>query len=195
MIEFDEERHIYRVDGIVVPSVSEVTECLHRMAYRDAPPDMMAYAAARGTAVHQAAEALDWDDVVQISGNLAPYIRAYAKFLEDKKPRWDQIEFRVNKGLEYAGTLDRYGEFNGASCIVDIKTTSRITREIKALYTAAQNLYRRAIDDWLPVDKLWILQLKQDETYKLIELPVEDSLADACLAIHAATQKRRRKRD
>ena len=192
MIEFDASRHIYRVDGVIVPSVSEITECLHKMAYRDAPPDLMEYAAARGTAVHEATEKLDWNGEVQVNGTIAPYLKAYAKFLEAKQPEWDLIEHRVNKGLEYAGTLDRYGKFNGAYCILDIKTTSRITREIKAVYTAAQNLYRRALESWLPVEKLWILQLKQDETYKLIELPVEDTLADACLAIHSAVGKRRR---
>lgn len=194
MIEFDAEKHIYKVDGVRVPSVSEVTECLHRMAYKDAPPDLMEMAAIRGTTVHEATVALDAEGEVSISGDLAPYLQAYAQFLEDHEPKWLKTEWRVNHGLEYAGTLDRYGMFNGSHCILDIKTTSRIGRETKALYNAAQNLYRWAIQADYPVDKLWILQLKKDATYKLIELPVEDKLAQACWDIYCETQRIRRKR-
>ena len=193
-LEFQEEGHIYTVGGIRVPSVSEVTSCLSRMAYGEAPSEAMAIAADRGTAVHKATQELDEAGECTVTGDLSPFLEAYNKFLEDKKPKWDFIEFAVNNGMQYAGTLDRYGLLNNAHAIVDIKTTSSITRSVKALYTAAQNLYRMAIEDWLPVDKIYILQLKRDATYRLVELPIEDGLANACLAIYEATKKKERKR-
>jgi hypothetical protein len=36
--------------------------------------------------------------------------------------------------------------------------------------------------------------LKQDGTYRLVELPIDDSLADACITLHTALQKKRRRR-
>ena len=193
-LEFQEEGHIYTVDGIRVPSVSEITSFLARIAYGEAPPDVMAIAAERGTMVHRATQELDEKGECSITGDLAPYLQAYSSFLEEHNPKWDFIEFPVNNGLLYAGTLDRYGLLNNTHAILDIKTTSSITRNVKALYTAAQNLYRMAIQDWLPVDKIYILQLKRDATYKLVELPVEDGLANACLTIYEATKKKERKK-
>ena len=46
----------------------------------------------------------------------------------------------------------------------------------------------------MPVEKLYIIHLKKDATYKLWELPVEDSLADACLTLHTALKKKKRKK-
>ena len=56
------------------------------------------------------------------------------------------------------------------------------------------NLYRLAVLKEKPVDALWILQLKKDETYKLIEIPKDDSLALACLTMHEAINNTKRKR-
>lgn len=70
---------------------------------------------------------------------------------------WEKIEWAVNNGLLYAGTLDRYGTVDGVHAVVDLKTTARIDRGHKTLYTAAQNLYRLAIEEECPVDKLLIL--------------------------------------
>lgn len=192
-LEFEPEGHIYTIDGIRIPSVSDVTECLSAYVYGEAPPDILAIAAERGTAVHRATQELDETGTCTVTGDLEPYLRAYADFLEEKAPRWDYIEHSVNNGMRYAGTFDRYGSMDGKNVILDIKTTQQITRKVKALYTAAQNLYRMAIEDWLTVDALYILQLRRDGAYKLIELPVDDALANACLAIYEATKKGKRK--
>jgi hypothetical protein len=34
------------------------------------------------------------------------------------------------------------------------------------------------------VEQMYILHLKKDGSYKLIEIPISDELADACLLIH-----------
>jgi hypothetical protein len=60
------------------------------------------------------------------------------------------------------------------------------------LYTAAQNLYRMAIEGEYPVEQIVILQLKKDGTYKCIELEIQDELANACIALSQALRRRRR---
>ena len=122
--------------------------------------------------------------------------KAYAKFLKENDVDWFGIEMITHNQDFYAGTLDRYGFVNGNTVILDIKTTKTISGKHKKLYEAGQNLYRLAVKDRFDVDieKLFILQLKEDETYKLIELPVDDELALACMSLHRATQKKRRRR-
>ena len=193
MLEFEEKTHTYRLDGVKIPSVSDITECLAAITYREVPPEIMAYAAERGTIIHRAAEELDMKGEVSVTGEYAPYVEAYANFLRDKEPIWDMIEEPVNNGTLYAGTPDRYGLMDGKHVIVDIKTAAQISRVKKALYTAAQNLYRAALETWLPVDELWLLQLSKDGAYKLIPLPKDDTLATACLVIYNQTRRKEKK--
>ena len=57
-----------------------------------------------------------------------------------------------------------------------------------------------AIEKEHPVEKLIILQLIKDGSYKLYELEIQDELANACLALHQAlkrknAQERKKKND
>ena len=191
---FTEKNHTYTVDGEPVPSVSEITRFLTRELYQDVMQVSLDAAADRGTKIHKAAEALDKYGEIEVSDDILPYLKAYLAFLKEEKPEWEKIEWPVNKGLEYAGTIDRYGTLRGKKGIVDLKSTANIKKNHRVLYTAGQNLYRMAAEEKHPIEALFILQLKKDETYKLIELPIDDELALACLALHNATKKTRRKR-
>lgn len=191
---FFDDSHRYTVDGVDVPSVSELTRFISRELYGEVQQYLLDNAASRGTKIHKAAEALDKYGSVEIEDDLAPYLKAYVAFLKDHKPQWDKIEWSVCNGTLYAGTIDRYGELGSKKAIVDLKSTANITGGHKALYTAAQNLYRMAAEKEVPVEALYILQLRKDGTYRLIELPIEDELANACIALHEAMKKKPRKR-
>lgn len=189
---FYDETHKYTVDGVEVPSVSEITRFISREVYKDVQQFALDTAAARGTGVHKATEALDKYGSIEVTDELLPYIKAYVKFIKDYKPEWEKIEWSVNNGTMYAGTLDRYGTLRGVKAVVDVKTTGSITPAHRMLYTAAQNLYRMAIEPEHKVEGLFILQLRKDETYKLIELEIQNELADACLELHVALKKKKR---
>lgn len=196
---FYDDSHRYTVDGEEVPSVSELTRFLSRELYTDAPQFAIEGAAKRGTSVHKATEALDKYGTIECESDIAPYVKAYVAFVKEIKPEWEKIEWAVHNDSTYAGTIDRYGKMNGLNIILDIKTTATITGLHKVLYRAALNLYRLAVlKEKMPVDGLWILQLKKDETYKLIQLDVDEPLAHACIAMHEAiknSKRRRKKKD
>lgn len=192
-IILDEDVHQYTVDGEEVPSVSELTRFISREIYGDVVQSTLDAAADRGTRVHKGAEALDKFGTVEIEDELLPYLQAYVSFIKEHKPEWEKIEWPVNNGMLYAGTIDRYGILDTKRSIVDIKTTSRISPGHRVLYTAAQNLYRMAIEENHPVEQIVILQLKKDGTYKCIELEIQDELANACIVLSQALKRRRRR--
>ena len=193
---FYDDSHRYTVDGEEVPSVSELTRFLTREVYTDTPQFFMDGAAARGTKVHKATEAIDEYGKVECEDDISPFVQAYVSFLHDKKPEFYRIEWPVCKDHTFAGTVDRYGMLDGKSVILDIKTTANITGMHKVLYRAQLNLYRLAVIAEKPVDELWILQLKKDGTYKLIPLDIDEPLAYACITMHEAIKnsKTRRKK-
>ena len=191
---FYDDTHRYTVDNEEVPSVSELTRFLTRELYNETPQYILDNAAKRGTSVHEATETIDKIGKVKIDSDLAPYVQAYVQFLKDEKPEWEKIEWSVYNEKDYAGTVDRYGLLNNVPVILDIKTTQSISGLHKVVYTAQLNLYRLAVMKELPVDQLWVLQLKKDGTYKLIQLEEDEPLAQACITMHQAIQKTKRKR-
>lgn len=191
---FFDEAHKYTVDGEEVPSVSEITRFMARELYADVNQLALDKAADRGTKVHKATEALDKFGSVEIEDDLLGYVKAYVSFVKDNRPSWEKIEWPVHNEKLYAGTIDRYGTIGEKKGIVDLKTTGTITPGHRAVYTAAQNLYRLAIEkDW-EVDFIDIVQLKPDGTYKVYEIEIQDELALACLALHNAMKKRKRRK-
>ena len=191
---FYDDTHRYTVDGEEVPSVSELTRFLTREVYTDTPQYFMDGAAQRGTLVHKATESIDKYNSVECSEDIASYIQGYVQFLKEQKPEWEKIEWAICNGTQYAGTVDRYGLLNGKKVVLDIKTTASISGLHKVLYRAQLNLYRLAVMHEKPVDELWILQLKKDGTYKLIQLEVDEPLAYACLTMHEAIKNSKTKR-
>jgi len=189
---FQEEGHKYFLNGEEIPSVSELTRFLSREVYGEVDPIALERAAEKGTAVHDALQVLDEKGEVEVDSEYGGYIAAYLKFREEHDVEWREIEWMVHTD-KFAGRIDRYGYVDGKSCIVDFKTTSRISKAHEVIYTAAQSLYRMAVND-RPVDMSYILQLKSDGTYKLIPLNYDTALASACIILHNAFAKTKRKK-
>lgn len=185
---FFDECHKYTLDGEELPSVSELTRFISREIYGDVGQFNLDRAADRGTAVHKATELLDKYGTVEIDEDISPYLKAYIAFRKEHKCEWQKIEYATHHPESlYAGTLDRVGTVDGKLVVLDIKTSSTIQ---KPLYTAQLNLYRKMLPD--PIEQLVILHLKKDGTYKLIDIPIDDTLADACITMHEALKKKKR---
>lgn len=185
---FFDECHKYTLDGEELPSVSQLTRFISREIYGDVGQFNLDRAAERGTSVHKATELLDKYGTAEIDEDIAPYLQAYIAFRKEHKCEWQKIEYATHHPDNlYAGTLDRVGTIDGKLVVLDIKTSSTIQ---KPLYTAQLNLYRKMLPD--PIEQLVILHLKKDGTYKLIDIPIEDTLADACVTLHEALKKKKR---
>lgn len=122
-IVFQEEGHIYTVDGTDTPSVTTIIKAcglIDTTWFNDT-------ATTRGKYVHKATELLDQDDLDEASLDpvIAPYVDAYKRFKDETGFCINDIEKIVyNASYGYIGTLDRTGRFpnDKINSIIDIKT-------------------------------------------------------------------------
>ena len=217
MLEFESKTHTYKYDGVDIPSVSEILRFCHREVYEEPDKFLMDKAADRGTRVHKADQELDETGQTEADSDIEQYVSAYVKFLNEHQVKWELIEqpvaFSRFIGMtsdtdtpEYAGTIDRFGTVDGENVLLDIKTTSKITKKHKLMYAAQLAGYFMALvckfrDEALAEDreqeefrcKTAILQLKSDGTYKLMFVPAEFGVFEACLNLHKAFAATKRK--
>lgn len=191
---FSEAEHVYMHHGYMLPSVSDLCAPMHKEIYSDAPKWRMEAAAERGTAVHLATQALDAHGAADVEEECLPYVRAYRDFLRDHRPSWELTESHLyHPEFLYAGTPDRYGTMDGKKTLIDVKTTYTVQRP---LCRGQLNLYRlMLIARGLEVEKMLILHLKRDGTYKLIPINEDDPLALSLITIYKALHPRRKKGD
>lgn len=80
-------------------------------------------AAARGTDIHSAAEALALGQTPEIEDHIAPYVEQYVRFLERHQPEFLMSEAPIYApGNSYAGTCDGIMVLGGKTVIFDIKS-------------------------------------------------------------------------
>lgn len=186
-LHFDESAHRYTLGNRVLPSVTQITSTIAPLF--GISREVLEAKADLGTAVHLAAQFYDEGDLDadSLPEAVGPYLRAYARFLDEARPTWTHIESRVcAPELGYAGTLDRVGFLPGlrgvkpaALCLVDLKATYRIA----PVYGVQTALYARAFDG--DVKHRFALQLKPDGTYRLEEFrdPSDLSVGLAALTL------------
>lgn len=191
ILQFFDKGHIYMLDGERLPCVSDLCRFLHREIYSDAPVWQLEVAADRGTKVHASTEALDKTGRAEIDGDYIPYLEAYAKFLREHEVSWELIEHPdYHPAHRYAGTIDRYGKVDGFHTLVDLKTTYTV---YKPMCSASLNLYRLILEArGKPVDRLLIIHLKKDGTYKLVPFDFDDTVPMALITLHTALKRRKR---
>lgn len=131
---FEESTHTYTLDGVVIPSVTEI--CAPITCGKYPPVGVVQQAAARGARVHELCALYDMDALPdEIEAELVGYVKAWAAFCRDYKPVWRHIELplygEIDPGQPFAGTLDRIGDIDGRTRVVDIKTAASLDRPAK----------------------------------------------------------------
>lgn len=172
MIEFDEKKHQYKVDGKVVPSVTEILEHITAVGYGKVNPSILEEAKERGTAVHELTEAIDLGFPPEyIDPALEGYAVAYLQFLGDYDVEWDYIEHRFYEPkMGFCGTIDRVGKIDGKDCVLDIKTTSSPSVDQKIAVVCQTAAYSLGIvDEYSPYVNRYALYLHRDGTYELFD--------------------------
>ena len=136
---------------------------------------------------------LDLYGKAEVSDDILPYLQAYLKFRKEHVVKWEKIEYATHHDTDrYAGTLDRVGTVDGSRCVLDLKSSYTVQKQ---LATAQLNLYRRMMeqDGTWKADALYILHLQKDADYKLIEFDRNEEVPNALLTLHNLMKKKRRR--
>lgn len=187
MMVFDEATHTYRIEGKVIPSVSEIVRRILPNQYKDVPEFVLRKAAEFGTDVHS---------MIEVYNDTGLYLPAEDERKNHCLDEWIKLkdgitikasEMRVHYKDIYAGTFDALAEMDGKLALIDFKTTSKVHEEYLTLQL---NLYRMALESlsegrverlagiWLPKKgkgKIVECELIPDE--KLLRM-VENAQAD-----------------
>lgn len=191
-ISFDEESHIYTVDGKTVPSVTQILKFLSADTSEFANQILRDQAADRGTRIHEATIVYDYEglDEEVIDNDIYLYVKAYADFVRDYRIKYYVLtEAPISNG-EYAGTLDRLAFIDGRYTVIDFKTGTTVDprKEAAQLYAYAQLLAENAFatTDSYKQFNGFIVRLKKDGTYSVQErdLEVGKAFFDKCFELY-----------
>ena len=106
-LTFNEFNHTYRLDELIIPSVTTLMKPLSDDVYRTVDPEVLEKAARRGTAIHNAVENFAKFGIEDIPPAYGGYFQAFRTWWELRQPEVLATECRVyHKVLRYAGTAD-----------------------------------------------------------------------------------------
>lgn len=176
LLEYLDDTHTYLVDGVIVPSVTQILKIRFGGKYSHVSRAVLNRAAQRGTEVHQAIQ--DWcetgkeSDLLELR-NLKFLQKRYGfEVMENEAP---VILWRDGVPVA-AGRLDLVlrdseGRIGGG----DIKRTSTLDKE----YLAYQlNLYRIAYEQCYGIEWEFLRGLHlRDNVRKYVEIPINERMA------------------
>ena len=163
-LTFDEFSHTYRLNELIIPSVTTVMKLLSDDFYRTVDPDVLERAAKRGTAIHNAVENFAKFGIEDIPPAYAGYFQAFREWWELRRPEVLATECRVyHKILRYAGTADLLCVIGGRVTLVDYKSSAQVNSKLCAVQLEG---YDRAFESHgVKIEDRLILHLSRDGKY------------------------------
>lgn len=179
MIDFLEEPHIYLVDGVITPSVSEILHFIFPEKYKNVSSYILNKKAQYGTTIHQSVEmlennlktmsieeafnvtvqALDLNYIQEVS--LHQYLKLKDKYQIEVIEQEQMIHFKNY----YAGRFDMIARIKNNLCLCDIKTTAELDEE----YLSWQlSYYEMAVGK--KFDKLYAIWLPKKDIGQVVEI-------------------------
>lgn len=126
---FNDEKHIYSLRGIKMPSVTQIMKPMNLMLYEGVSQMQLGEAASRGTRAHEQVSNYVKYGILECDEDTESYINAFKEFEKLWNPTWLASEYMTfHKSLRYAGTIDLLGyvepdDGNGVD-IIDLKCTA-----------------------------------------------------------------------
>lgn len=175
LLEFNEATHTYSIDGVVLPSVTQIISEIMPNKYANVNERVLSEKAKFGTTGHKIIEYTDVSDLETAKNyargiknkSLEICIREYLRLVSKYNINPHLHEMRVHYGYIYAGTLDMIASVNKEFSLIDIKFTSALDKE----YLAWQlGMYSLALKKYLQFDKYYCLWLPKGDLGQLVEI-------------------------
>ena len=143
-LRFEEKRHIYTLEGQILPSVTTIMRPLDNALYQGIDEEIMRMAADRGTAIHNAVENYVLYGIEDIEPKHRGYFDGFLKFWEENNPEPLATESRLyHRILRYAGTADLPCIIGGKRVLIDYKTSAVVNSMLTGVQLEA---YAKAYD-------------------------------------------------
>ena len=174
-LEFYEDEHIYLVDGVIVPSITQILKQKFGRKYEGVSKATLERASENGTAIHDAIERFcrfgEASDLPEVRN--FKFLRKQYGFdvLENETP----VILFLNDEPISAGRLDMVIKLGNQIGGADIKRTSTLDKE----YLAYQlNLYRIAYRQCYGVEWEFLRGIHlRENVRKFVNIPINEDLA------------------
>ena len=151
MVEYIDETHTYMIDGVIVPSVTQIVDWYFNKPYRGVPEYVLKRAQDYGTKVHADLEAYENKEITD-----SDFVDL--KQWQNTKDRYDinirSMEEIVTFEDKFAGRFDMFGAVGGVPSLIDVKTTSQLHKDYLALqlglYSLAMGGVTACYVYWIP---------------------------------------------
>lgn len=160
-LTFNEEGHIYRKDGDLLPSVTQINKSAgYDKDLEAVPEDILEAGTARGANTHKATElldrgTLDWPHIKNQS--YYNYVQAYALFKKHHVKEVVEIELMLDAD-NFAGTFDRLIINKKKELVLLELKASREVRESVGIQCGGYELLLK--HQGIVPDKVWVLHLQ-----------------------------------
>lgn len=177
-VEFDDDTHVYLVDGIIVPSVSKILKTFFD-DYVNVSRSVLEQASNKGTALHEAIEIYEKtgqeSDLKEFKNYQFLKKHFSIKNISNELP----VFYEENGRVLFAGRLDQIIEIDGKLGINDFK---RVSAPNKEKITFQLNLYKLAYEQSYhkQISSLSFMQLRED-VRKFYPLPIDEQSAKKLL--------------
>ena len=173
-LEYYDKEHLYLVDGIQVPSITEMLRVRFGEKYADIDPEVLQRAADKGTEVHEAIERYcetgEEADLPELRG--FKFLQKHYEFevLQNEVP---VILFRIGEPIA-AGRCDLVIQNENGLGGADIKRTSTLD---KNYLTAQLNLYREAYYQCYRMEWSFLVGIHlREDLRKFVGVPINENL-------------------
>ena len=170
-VEYIDETHQYLINGVLVPSVTQLLHKKFGGMYDNIPPQILADKAKFGDMVHRSIECIEKDEerpMTTLYEELC--VKQYLRLKDKYNINSIENEMLVHYEDKFAGRLDMIADVNYYRCLCDIKTTAKLNKE----YLSWQlSLYELALESmgYPKLEKLYCIWLPKKDLGQLVEVP------------------------
>ena len=168
-LTFIEESHTYLLNGVIVPSVSDILHFIFPDKYKGVSEITLSNKAKYGTIVHEYIEKFEngkLDNLPDLDIYQQMSIKQYMRIKTKKDIDVLEQEKMIHFEDKYAGRFDMIANIKGKRSLCDIKTTATLDIE----YLSWQlSFYEMAYGERFK--KLYAIWLPRKELAQLVEIP------------------------
>lgn len=171
MIEFIEEGHIYLMDGVIIPSVSEILHFIFPNKYAGIDKEILNKKAEYGSKIHETIECIEQNKTFPELDSIQEFsISQYKRLKEKYKIEVIDQEQMINFKDKYCGRFDMIANVNGFYSLCDIKTTATLDKEYLSWQLSFYELAFISMYGVSNFDKLYAIWLPKKGYGEVVEI-------------------------